>query len=106
MENIDPAMDRHPAVEDVAAQPDLWTGGKPVETRPHHMGHRERLRGRALAGGLQALPDYELLELYLFRSIPQKDVKPLAKALIARFGSLSGVWAASQEELRTVPGVG
>jgi DNA repair protein RadC len=48
---------------------------------PHHLGHRDRLRERA--GGLAALPDYELLELYLFRSIPRSDVKPLAKALLA-----------------------
>lgn len=73
---------------------------------PHHLGHRERLRDRARAGGLAALPDYELLELYLFRSIPQKDTKALAKALIARFGSLPGVFAASLAELCIVKGVG
>jgi DNA repair protein RadC len=49
-----------------------------------------------------ALPDYELLELFLFRSIPQRDVKPLAKALLARFGSLGAVLAASPEALATV----
>ena len=70
--------------------------------RPHHMGHRERLRERARKGGLQALPDYEALELFLFRSQPQGDVKPIAKALLARFGSLSAVIAASMEELLTV----
>jgi DNA repair protein RadC len=64
------------------------------------------LRDRARRGGLAALPDYELLELYLFRSIPMRDVKPLAKALLTRFGSLSGVLAASPADLRTVPGVG
>jgi DNA repair protein RadC len=73
---------------------------------PHQHGHRERLRERAKAGGLEALPDYELLELYLFRSIPLKDVKPLAKALLARFGGLAGVLGASSAELRTVSGVG
>ena len=74
--------------------------------KPHQHGHRERLRERAKAGGLDALPDYELLELYLFRSIPLRDVKPLAKALIARFGGLAGVLGASIAELRTVAGVG
>ena len=99
-------MDRTTAVEDAAAQPDLWRAPARAAPKPHHLGHRDRLRERARQGGLTALPDYELLELYLFRSIPQKDVKPLAKALIARFGSLSGVWAAGLEELTTVAGVG
>jgi DNA repair protein RadC len=95
--------ERQPSV--IAEQGALWrTSAKAA--RPHHQGHRERLRDRARVGGLKALPDYELLELYLFRSIPLKDVKPLAKALIARFGSLSAVWAASLEELCAVPGVG
>lgn len=70
--------------------------------KPHHAGHRERLRDRARTAGLTALPDYELLELFLFRSQPQGDVKPVAKALLARFGSLSAVLAASVEELMTV----
>ncbi|HYF24006.1 MAG TPA: DNA repair protein RadC [Caulobacteraceae bacterium] len=65
-------------------------------------GHRERLRARARSAGLEHLPDYELLELFLFRSIPQRDVKPLAKALLARFGSVSAVLAASAEDLTTV----
>jgi DNA repair protein RadC len=52
------------------------------------------------------MPDYELLELYLFRSIPRGDVKPLAKALLARFGGLSATLAASPAELRSVSGVG
>lgn len=72
----------------------------------HHAGHRERLRQRAKTGGFVALPDYELLELYLFRTYPRGDVKPLAKALLARFGSLGGVLGATIEEMATVPGVG
>ena len=88
-------------------------GEAPVVAKParksahaHHAGHRERLRQRAKAGGLVALPDYELLELYLFRTYPRGDVKPLAKRLLARFGSLGGVLGATIEELATVPGVG
>lgn len=67
-----------------------------------HAGHRERLRERARSGGLSALPDYELLELFLFRSIPQRDVKPLAKALLTRFGSLGAALAAGEEALRQI----
>ncbi|MDO9335164.1 MAG: DNA repair protein RadC [Caulobacter sp.] len=78
---------------------------RPPEPSPN-AGHRDRLRERARKGGLGALPDYELLELFLFRSIPQGDVKPRAKALLARFGSLAAVLAASVEELCTVKGIG
>ncbi|MDZ4371980.1 MAG: hypothetical protein U1C74_11210, partial [Phenylobacterium sp.] len=67
--------------------------------RRHHDGHRERLRERAAKGGLGALPDYELLELLLFRSVPYKDVKVLAKDMIARFGGLDGIGAASHEAI-------
>ncbi len=69
---------------------------------PHHAGHRERLRERARTAGLHHLPDYELLELFLFRSQPQGDVKPIAKALLSRFGSFAAVLAASVEDLMTV----
>lgn len=74
--------------------------------RPDQLGHRDRLRQRAARGGLDALPDYELLEIYLFRTFARGEVKPLAKALLARFGSLGGVFAASLAELKTVPGIG
>jgi DNA repair protein RadC len=77
-----------------------------AEPPPHHLGHRERLRDRARAGGLGALPDYELLELYLCRSIPRADVKPLAKALLARFDGLAGVLSAPLQDLKAMPGVG
>ena len=76
------------------------------KTPAHQLGHRERLRDRALAGGLTALPDYEVLELLLFRSLPRGDVKPLAKALIGRFGGLAGVLGAPLAELGAVKGVG
>ena len=57
--------------------------------RPHYLGHRERLRRRFREAGPDALPDYELLELILFRAAPRRDTKPLAKALIARFGTFA-----------------
>ena len=68
-------------------------------------GHRARLRRRA-AVSLAALPDYEVMELILARSLPRRDVKPIAKALLARFGGLAGVFGASLEELKQTPGVG
>lgn len=73
---------------------------------PHHVGHRERLRERFAKGGAEAMPDYELLELTLFRSIPRRDVKPLAKALIARFGSFAEAIAAEPARLAEVDGIG
>ena len=76
------------------------------EGQPHYTGHRERLRARFLAAGAEALADYELLELVLFRAIPRRDVKPLAKELIARFGSFAEVISAPLSRLKEVPGVG
>ncbi|HQF31841.1 MAG TPA: DNA repair protein RadC [Hyphomicrobiales bacterium] len=73
---------------------------------PHYHGHRERLRQRFRAAGADALADYELLELVLFRVLPRRDVKPLAKKLIERFGSFAEVITASPNLLREVPGVG
>jgi DNA repair protein RadC len=66
---------------------------------PHYEGHRERLRERFLGAGSDALSDYELLELVLFTAIPRRDVKPLAKALIDRFGSFADVIGAPRERL-------
>ncbi|MGF1625875.1 MAG: RadC family protein [Alphaproteobacteria bacterium] len=73
--------------------------------KPHFHGHRDRLRQRLLDDGPEPLRDYELLELVLF-AIPRIDVKPLAKRLIDRFGSLPEVLAASPDELRKTEGVG
>jgi DNA repair protein RadC len=71
-----------------------------AEAVPHFHGHRERLRDRFLNGGSDALADYELLELVLFRAIPRRDVKPLAKDLIKTFGSFAEVVAAPAERLK------
>ncbi|HMQ92085.1 MAG TPA: DNA repair protein RadC [Amaricoccus sp.] len=76
----------------------------PEPGRPHYWGHRERLRQRFLTGGHAAMPEYELLELVLFNAIPRIDVKPLAKTLLATFGDLNGVIAASEHRLMQVPG--
>lgn len=72
---------------------------------PHFLGHRERLRDRFRSAGGDALADYELLELLLFRAIPRRDLKPLAKALLARFGSFAEVVAARPERLKEIKGL-
>ncbi len=72
---------------------------------PHHTGHRDRLRVRFLKAGAEQLPDYEVLELLLFGVIPRKDTKPIAKALLAKFGSFDEVLAASSEDLMQVDGI-
>lgn len=74
--------------------------------KPLHLGHRARLRERFLNGGPDALHDYELLEMVLYAAIPRGDVKPLAKALIQKFGSFSKVITAEPAELMTMEGVG
>lgn len=76
------------------------------DARPHYTGHRQRLRQRFRNSGGDGLADYELLELLLFGSIRRGDVKPAAKALIARFGSFADVLAARPEELARVDGIG
>ncbi|MFZ8940540.1 MAG: RadC family protein [Gemmobacter sp.] len=68
--------------------------------------HRARLRARFMAGGPDAVPDYELLELVLFRAIPRQDVKPLARSLIERFGDFNRVISAPPARLADVAGVG
>ncbi len=85
------------------------TDAKPLKTekkKPSFLGHRERLRERFIKGGPDALPDYELLELILFRSIPRRDTKPIAKALIEHFGSFAEVISAEPSRLTDVKGIG
>ena len=74
--------------------------------KPHYHGHRERLRERLLAGGADALPDYELLEMVLLGAHARRDMKPLAKALLAKFGSFNDVIAAPPARLKETQGVG
>lgn len=77
-----------------------------ADNAPHYLEHRRRLRARFLDGGADAMPDYELMELVLFAAIPRRDVKPLAKALIDRFGGFADAIAAPRERLMEVAGVG
>jgi DNA repair protein RadC len=76
------------------------------QEKPHYHGHRERLRQRLLDKGAGSLSDYEVVEFLLFGAKPRGDMKPLAKDLIARFGSLAGVLAAEPKELTKTPGMG
>jgi DNA repair protein RadC len=77
-----------------------------AEAPPHYYGHRERLRERFREAGADALSDYELLELLLFRTLPRRDVKPLAKTLLATFGSFAEVISAPEMRLAAVKGLG
>ncbi len=87
--------------DEAPAQP-LPTGRLPSYIKDH----RKRLRERFMSGGSGAMPDYELLELVLFRSIPRQDVKPLARLLMDTFGDFNRVLTAPEERLRQIKGVG
>ncbi len=88
--------------EDDGEQRGLWEAASAISP---HSGHRERLRDRFMRGGDKALPDYEMLELVLFNAIPRRDTKPLAKELIARFGTFAEVVSAPETRLREIKGV-
>ncbi|WP_265502057.1 RadC family protein [Paracoccus beibuensis] len=91
-----------PAADDVTVAP--VRAGK---SAPSYLAdHRARLRDRFLQGGATAMPDYELLELVLFRAIPRQDVKPLARRLIETFGDFNRVLTAPPARLQAVDGVG
>jgi DNA repair protein RadC len=77
-----------------------------AEAPPHYFGHRERLRERFREAGTDALSDYELLELLLFRAQPRRDMKPIAKALLEKFGSFAEVISAPEKRLAEVEGIG
>ncbi len=91
-----------PFLQDEAEPTPLPTGKVPS----YIADHRKRLRRRFMQGGGSALPDYELLELVLFRAIPRRDVKPIAHELMDRFGDFNRVVTAPVERLRDVPGIG
>jgi DNA repair protein RadC len=82
-------------------------GVDPVPSSPMSAeGHRDRVRARLLSAGPEAMADHELLEMTLFLAIARRDTKPIARALLTRFGSYARVLAASPSELRAVDGIG
>src|SRR5512140_3795125 len=93
------------AVSSMSADSDELRSAASAEL-PHYHGHRERLRTRFLTAGAEALSDYELMELVLFRAIPRRDVKLLAKTLIAKFGSFAEAVHAPEPRLREIKGLG
>jgi DNA repair protein RadC len=100
--NPAPTRRRRPDVDEAEAT-ELSDAPPP---KPDHLGHRDRLRQRLLAAGSDALADYELLEFLLFSAQPRGDMKPVAKALLRRFGSLAGVFGADVAALGGVAGMG
>ncbi len=99
--SFDEMSPRFARAEAVTKAPVLPTG---VEA--HRLAHRKRLRSRFSDGGADAVPDYELLEMILYRALPRGDTKPLAKTLLKRFGDLNHVLAAPPPRLKEVTGVG
>ncbi|MEM1075227.1 MAG: DNA repair protein RadC [Pseudomonadota bacterium] len=104
-------MSRDPHAFSEATLPFLQDEAKPAPLPAGKMpsyiaDHRKRLRMRFMEGGAAAMPDYELLELVLFRAIPRRDVKPLARALMDVFGDFNRVLTAPVQRLRAVSGVG
>lgn len=81
-------------------------GFKEAQSKPHFHGHRERLRKRFRERGAEAIEDYELLELVLFRALPRRDTKPIAKLLLEKFGSFAEVISAPPRRLTEVSGIG
>ncbi|MCB5408866.1 RadC family protein [Pseudogemmobacter faecipullorum] len=93
-----------PGAEDEA--PPAPLPGRGTKLPSYIQDHRKRLRSRFQEGGAQAMPDYELLEMLLFRTIPRQDVKPLVRQLLEAFGDISGVITAAPARLAGIPGVG
>ena len=87
-------------------EPAARLGAKALAGEPHYLGHRDRLRDRFMTVGAEGFKDYELLELLLFGLIPRVDTKPVAKALLSRFGTLAEVLGAPLELLQEVKGIG
>jgi DNA repair protein RadC len=97
-------MRRKPGLAE--AMPGLLTAIDPPEEAPGHLGHRARMREKLLGAGPEALLDHGLLEMVLFLALPRRDTKPIARALLARFGSFANAIAAPLHELRDIEGLG
>ena len=96
-----------PAEDDcLSAPPQAAPDGKAARLPSYIADHRARLRDRFMQGGAAAMPDYELLELVLFRAVPRRDMKPLARRLLDRFGDFNRVLSADPARLADVDGVG
>src|SRR3569833_2229275 len=92
-------------MDDQPAPPKSQSEIPPAEP-PHYHGHRQRLRERFLTAGADALSDYELLEMVLFTAQPRRDMKPLAKTLLKKFGAIAEVLHAPEPLLREIDGIG
>lgn len=92
------------------ASPGLLAGLSPATASeaepPGHAGHRARMRGKLLTAGPDALLDHELLEMVLFLALPRRDTKPIARALLTRFGSFANALTAPLSDLRGIEGLG
>jgi DNA repair protein RadC len=102
----DPGAFREPLLPLFEGQEFISTDPKGRKLPSYIKDHRKRLRDRFLAGGATAMPDYELLELVLFRGLPRCDVKPVARRLMETFGDFARVCAAPRDRLMAVRGVG
>ena len=103
-EAAEPAL--FPGLDALAQPAPIGSAAAAPTPEPHYHNHRWRLRSRFLSAGAASLADYEMLELVLFRAIPRRDVKPLAKQLLQLFGDFNGVISAPPARLREVPGAG
>ncbi len=91
-----------PELQDIATRVPPIISKDTKAPSPHYHGHRDRLKQRLLESDGEALADYELLEAILFRALPRRDTKPIAKELLQRFGSFAEVINASEGELRKI----
>ena len=98
--------DRDAGKTGAAEQSTLFGTQQPAQPVDDKVGHRQSLRDRFRTGGRDAIPDYELLEMILFRVFPRGDTKPIAKRLLAKFGSFAEVVSAPPERLKEVDGIG